>query len=123
MDSRENRSDRLDGDNPFGDMLLTERNWSIVEAVKAVAAEIGETPAKVALAWILGRPAVRTTLTGVSRVSQLRDNIAAIDLHLTADQLATLVAASAPPLPMLYGLFSDQMRQHVVFGGARVSAV
>lgn len=116
------RSDRLDGANPFGDMLFTERNWSIVEAVKGVAADVGETPAKVALAWVLGRPAVRTTLTGVSRVSQLKDNIAAIDLRLTNDHLAKLDAASAPELPMLYGLFSDQMRQHVVFGGAQVSA-
>lgn len=116
------RGDRLDGANPFGDMLFTERNWSIVEAVKALAAEIGETPAKVALAWVLGRPAVCTTLTGVSRVSQLEENIAAIDLRLTDDQLARLDAATTPALPMLYGLFSDQMRQHVVFGGARVSA-
>jgi len=116
------RSDRLDGANPFGDMLFTERNWSIVEAVRGVAAEIGETPAKVALAWVLVRPAVRTTLTGVSRVSQLEDNIAAIDLRLTQEQRAKLDAVSAPELPMLYGLFSDQMRQHVVFGGAKVSA-
>lgn len=116
------RSARLDGPNPFGDALFTERNWSIVEAVKGVAAEIGETPAKVALAWVLGRPAVRTTLTGVSRVSQLTDNIAAVDLRLTDEQLTRLDAASAPSLPMLYGLFSDQMRRQVVFGGARVSA-
>lgn len=116
------QSARLDGANPFGDTLFTERNWSIVEVVKGVAAEIGETPAKVALAWVLGRPAVRTALTGVSRVSQLKENIAAIDLRLTEEQLGRLDAASAPELPMLYGLFSDQMRQHVIFGGAQVSA-
>jgi len=36
--------------------------------------------------------------------------------------MATLDTASAPPLPMLYGLFGDQMRQQVVFGGAQVRA-
>lgn len=66
---------------------------------------------------------MRTTLTGMSRVSQLKDNIAAVDLRLTQEQLARLDTASAPGLPMLYGLFSDQMRQHVIFGGARVNAV
>lgn len=116
------RSPRLDGANPFGDSLFTERNWSIVEAVKRVAAEIGEPPARVALGWVLGREAVQTTLVGVSRVAQLQDNIAAIDLRLTPEQLAQLDAASRPELPMLYGLFSDEMRQQVVFGGASVRA-
>jgi aryl-alcohol dehydrogenase-like predicted oxidoreductase len=118
----EDRSPRLDGANPFGDMLFTERNWSIVEAVRHVATEIGQTPARVALAWVLGRPAVRTTLVGVSRVAQLQDNIAAIDLRLDPEHLAQLDTASKPGLPMLYGLFSDEMRSQAVFGGATVLA-
>ncbi|WP_121885893.1 hypothetical protein [Sphingomonas sp. PP-F2F-G114-C0414] len=40
---------RLDGDNPFGDTLFTERNWQILDELKRVAAEINETPARVAL--------------------------------------------------------------------------
>lgn len=116
------RSARLDGANPFGDSLFTDRNWSIVEAVKAVAAELGEPPARVALAWVLGRRAVHTTLVGVSRVSQLEDNIAAIDLRLGAHYLAVLDAASRPALPMLYGLFDGELRRQVVFGGASVAS-
>lgn len=119
---QDDRSPRLDGANPFGDSLFTERNWSIVEAVTRVAAEIGEPPARVALSWVLGRPAVQTTLVGVSRVAQLEDNIAAIDLRLTPEHLSQLDVASRPGLPMLYGLFSDEMRQQVVFGGASVRA-
>ena len=117
---QDDRSARLDGANPFGDSLFTDRNWTIVEAVKQVAAETGEPPARVALAWVLGRRAVHTTLVGVSRVSQLRDNIAAIDLRLGPDHLAALDAVSRPALPMLYGLFGDDMRSQVVFGGASV---
>lgn len=113
---------RLEGANPFGDSLFTERNWAIVDALKAVAAEVGEPPARVALAWALSRPAVDTVLIGVSRVSQLEDNIKATGLVLSSEHLAALDAASRPDLPMLYGLFSDAMRQHVVYGGARVSA-
>ncbi|MFN3817063.1 aldo/keto reductase [Brevundimonas sp.] len=111
---------RLDGANPFGDTLFTERNWAIVDALKAVASEIGEPPARVALAWALSRPAVDTVLIGVSRVSQLQDNIGAVGLHLSPGHIAALDQATRPDLPMMYGLFSDEMRRQVVYGGAEV---
>jgi aryl-alcohol dehydrogenase-like predicted oxidoreductase len=113
---------RLDGANPFGDSLFTERNWQIVEALQSVADTIGETPARVALAWVLSRPGVDTALMGVSSVSQLHNNIAATDLKLDAEQMATLDAASAPQAAMIYSLFTPQMRQHAVFGGSAVAA-
>lgn len=113
---------RLDGANPFGDTLFTERNWSIVEALRGVADAIGETPARVALAWVLSRPGVDTALMGVSRVSQLHDNIAATDLRLPPEQIAALDAASAPSTAMIYGLFTPEMRRQVVFGGSAVAA-
>ena len=91
-------------------------------AGERVAAEIDEPPARVALAWALSRPAVDTVLVGVSRVSQLEDNIKAVALDLSSSHLAALDAASRPDLPMLYGLFSDEMRRQVVYGGAAVSA-
>ncbi|MDB5421822.1 MAG: aldo/keto reductase [Brevundimonas sp.] len=112
---------RLDGANPFGDTLFTERNWKIVDALKAVASEIGEPPATVALAWALSRPTVDTVLIGVSRVTQLKENIGALALHLSADHLSALNKASEPGLPMIYGLFSDEMRRDIVYGGAAVS--
>jgi aryl-alcohol dehydrogenase-like predicted oxidoreductase len=113
---------RLDGANPFGDTLFTDRNWRIVDALRGVASEMGETPTRVALAWVLSRPGVDTALMGVSRVSQLRDNITATDLHLPAEQIATLDAASAPDSAMIYGLFTPTMRQQVVFGGSAVAS-
>ena len=112
---------RLDGANPFGDTLFTNRNWTIVDVLKRVASEIGETPAKVALAWLLSRPGVDTVLIGVSRVSQLQDNIGAVGVTLSQDHLDILNQSSAPALPMLYGLLSGEMRRQVVFGGADVS--
>lgn len=111
---------RLDGNNPFGDTLFTDRNWRIVEALRAVANEIGETPARVALAWVLSRPGVDTALMGVSRVSQVHDNVAATELTLPADQIAILDEASKPEAALIYGLFTPAARQHVVFGGSAV---
>lgn len=63
---------RLDGANSFGDTLFTDRNWAIVDALKAVASEIGVPPVKVAHSWALSRPAVDTVLVSVSRVDQLQ---------------------------------------------------
>ncbi|HQT67950.1 MAG TPA: aldo/keto reductase [Acetobacteraceae bacterium] len=113
---------RLDGANPFGDTLFTDRNWTIVEALRRVAYAMDETPARIALAWVLSRPGVDTALMGVSRVSQVHDNIAATELQLSAEQIATLDAASSPQAAMLYGLFTPKARQQIVFGGSAVAS-
>lgn len=113
---------RLDGANPFGDTLFTDRNWRIVDALRGVADAIGETPANVALAWVLSRPGVDTALMGVSRVSQVHDNIAATDLTLPPERIAALDAASAPEAATLYGLFGPAARRDYVFGGSSVTA-
>jgi len=118
--SRPEGDKRLDGSNPFGDTLFTDRNWAIVEALRGVADTIGETPARVALAWVLSRGGVDTALMGVSRVSQVHDNVAATELRLPADQIAILDEVSSLQTAMLYGLFSPQARQNFVFGGASV---
>jgi len=120
--SRAEDDKRLDGANPFGDTLFTDRNWRIVDALRGVADAIGQTPARVALAWVLSRKGVDTALMGVSRVSQLHDNIAATELRLPADQIAALEAASAPDAPMIYGLFTSAARKRVVFGGSAVAS-
>ena len=113
---------RLDGANPFGDTLFTEHNWKVVAALQQVAEAANETPARIALAWVIGRPGVASTLMGVSRAAQVADNIAALSLVLTTEQRAKLDAVSAPPSPrMLYSLFTPAARQHVVFGGSAVS--
>ncbi len=121
-ETRADEDKRLDGANPFGDTLFTDRNWRIVEALRSVADAMGETPARVALAWVLSRPGVDTALMGVSRVSQVYDNIAATDLYLPAEQLAALDAASAPEAATMYGLFTPAGRQNVVFGGSAVAS-
>ena len=122
-DSRPAGDKRLDGANPFGDTLFTPRNWGIVDAVRRVADEIGEPAARVALAWVIGRPGVASTLMGVSGPAQLADNVAALDLVLSPQHKAMLEVASDPAEPrMLYGLSRPPTRQHVVFGGSMVSS-
>ena len=112
---------RLDGANPFGDSLFTERNWKIVETLKQVAKEAGETPARMALAWVTQRPGVTSTLMGVSRVAQITDNIASLGLAISAEHREALDAVSAPEPRMLYTLFTPAVRQHAVYGGSSVT--
>jgi aryl-alcohol dehydrogenase-like predicted oxidoreductase len=114
---------RLDGANPFGDSLFTPRNWTIVDEVRRVAEDIGQSPARVALAWVIGRLGVASTLMGVSRPAQVADNIAALDVVLSPEHRTALDAVSAPAEPrLIYGLSRPPLRQAVVFGGAQVRA-
>ncbi|MDP9109503.1 MAG: aldo/keto reductase [Pseudomonadota bacterium] len=113
---------RLDGANPFGDSLFTEHNWNVVETVRAIAEEAHATPAQVALAWVIGRPGVTSTLMGVSRPAQIDDNLGALALQLSRAQQMRLDEASQGPARMLYGLFKPALRNAVVFGGQSVSA-
>jgi aryl-alcohol dehydrogenase-like predicted oxidoreductase len=112
---------RLDGANPFGDSLFTERNWKIVEVLRRVADEAGVSPARIALSWVVGRRGVTSTLMGVSRVEQVADNIAALDVELSSEHRSALDRASEPDRRMLYSLFTPSMRQHAVFGGSSVT--
>jgi aryl-alcohol dehydrogenase-like predicted oxidoreductase len=114
---------RLDGANPFGDSLFTPRNWKIVDELKRVAAEAGESPARAALAWVCGRPGVTSTLMGVSRAEQVAENAAALDVVLSSQHRAALdkVSISADSR-MLYSLFTPALRKQVVFGGSEVDS-
>ncbi len=80
---------RFEGDN------LVE-NLKIVDAVAAVAEEVGATPAQVALAWILSHGEGIAPIPGTKRVSRLEENVAADALTLSAEQLAALSALPAP---------------------------
>ena len=113
---------RLDGDNPFGDTLFTERNWAILDVLKGVADDLDETPARVALAWVVGRPGVASTLMGVSRAEQINDNVASLSLVLPPEQRAKLDAVSGGNQAFLYGLFDPAVRNQIIFGGADVRA-
>lgn len=116
-DKRPEEDKRLDGANPFGDSLFTPRNWKIVDELKKIAAEAGESPA----AWVLGRPGITSTLMGVSRAEQVNDSASALDTVLSAEHRAALDASSASTDPrMLYSLFTPALRKYEVFGGGSV---
>jgi aryl-alcohol dehydrogenase-like predicted oxidoreductase len=99
---------------------FTERNWAILEVLREVAAELERTPAEVALAWVIGRPGVTSTLVGATRPEQLEGSLAALALELPAAALARLEAASRLDPGQPYTFFADPLRGMV--NGARVRA-
>jgi aryl-alcohol dehydrogenase-like predicted oxidoreductase len=75
-----------------------DKLYDIVEVLVKVASERGASPAQVALAWLLDRPAVTSVIIGARTTGQLVDNLGAADLVLSGDELARLEEVSRPPL-------------------------
>jgi aryl-alcohol dehydrogenase-like predicted oxidoreductase len=75
-----------------------ERLYDTVEVLLAIGAEHGVSAAQVALAYLLGRPAVTSVVVGARTTEQLTDNLAAADLILSGQERERLDRASAPPL-------------------------
>ena len=111
---------RLSGANPFGNSKFTDRNWNVLDALKAAAVELDRPAAQVALAWTVARAGVASTLIGASKVSQLESNIAATEIRLTAEMVKRLDEASAPALGFSAGLAQPFIRR-MIFGGHDVA--
>jgi aryl-alcohol dehydrogenase-like predicted oxidoreductase len=76
-----------------------EAGYKVVEILKDVAAKHGVSPARAALAWTLSRPAVSSVLVAARKADHLEDNIKAVELALTTEDVKRLDAASDPGTP------------------------
>ena len=74
---------------------LDPRGFGILKAVDNVAAQVNATPAQVALAWTMARPAVAAPIVSATTTQQLADILKAVDVKLDAAAIARLDAASA----------------------------
>jgi aryl-alcohol dehydrogenase-like predicted oxidoreductase len=92
---------RLPATTDWGPPVDDEHLYTVVDALDGVAREVDKTVPQVALNWLLQRPTVSTLIIGARDETQLRDNLGAVGWNLTAEQVATLDAASAvtPPYP------------------------
>ena len=107
---------RLSGANPFGDSKFTDRNWAILDTLRAVATELDCTPSQAALAWVMARRGVASTLVGARTSAQLKDNLLAADLRLNDDQMTRLNEVSAPTPGFTSSLGSPAIRR-MLYGG------
>lgn len=67
-----------------------QAGFALVDAMRPIAAEHGASVAQVALAWLLAKPGVSTLLVGASKLSQLEDNLGALAVRLTPEQIRHL---------------------------------
>jgi len=86
-----------------------KRTAAIVATVKAVADETGRSMAQVALAWLRHRSVPVTPIIGARKLSQLKDNLASLDLSLSDEQLKALDEASRIDLGFPYNLFAREL--------------
>jgi len=72
--------------------------WAIVDELAAIAEAHKVSAAQIALAWLIGRPAVTSLIIGGRTEAQFRDNLACVDVKLSADERSRLDKVSLPPL-------------------------
>ena len=84
------------GMEAYGRRNREERTWRVIDAVRSVAEARGLSMARVALAWLVDRPAVTSVIVGARTLEQLDDNLGAAELHLSAEENAMLDEASRP---------------------------
>jgi aryl-alcohol dehydrogenase-like predicted oxidoreductase len=74
-----------------------ERTWRILDVLQPVAKAHESSVAAVALAWMLAKPFVTSIIIGAKRADQLQQNLSAVDLRLTEDEMQKLDEVSALP--------------------------
>jgi len=90
-----------------------DRAWPCVAAMREIGEAHGVSVARVALAWLLAKSHVMSVIIGAKTVEQLDDNLAAVDLTLTAEEVARLDEVSKLPSEYPGWMFERQ-------GGGRV---
>jgi 1-deoxyxylulose-5-phosphate synthase len=87
--------------DPMGRRFNIEADRPIVDAVQQIAAARGVPMAQVALAWVMKNPEVSAPIVGPTKAHHLTDAVAALDIKLTAEEIALL---ETPYLPHpIYG--------------------
>ena len=93
----------------------SRQKTEIIDAVLAIAQETGATPSQVAIAWVRSKPVI--TILGPRTREQLQDNLGALDVRLSEDQLRRLDQASAIPLGFPHEVTADPGSRARIEGG------
>lgn len=99
-----------------------DRNWDTIDAVTRVAGDLGTSPTRVALRWLLDQPAVTAPIIGARTVDQLTDSLGAVDLRLSGEHRTALDEVSRPtPGGYPYGAFGSAQRSRDFQGSAALA--
>ena len=75
--------------------FCNDRGFATVEVVETIAGETGAGMSQVALAWMLARPGVTAPISGANTVDQFAENLGALEVRLSPEQIERLDSVSA----------------------------
>lgn len=84
-----------------------ERTWNVIDALLAIASEIGKSPAQVALRWLLQRPSVTAPIIGVRTIQHLEDNLGIVGWKLSPETMERLNNVSRMDLAYPYNSLAN----------------
>lgn len=99
---------------------VTQRALDIADVVAGIAKDLEVPAAAVALAWVMQRPGVTSTIIGARTFEQFEQNLIASEVALTAEELTLLDSASAIPAPWPHSMLSLEYMRHQLAGGVSV---
>jgi aryl-alcohol dehydrogenase-like predicted oxidoreductase len=103
------------------DSFLTEDTYAVIDELEMIAKGHETNVASVALAWVRAQAAVSSVIIGARRLSQLDDNVRAVDVDLTADELARLDALTKPTFGFPHNML--EQAPGLIHGGTTVNGV
>jgi len=93
-----------------------ETQRAAAEVVMGVAGEVGRSAAQVAIQWAARRAPNVIPIIGARRLSQLEDNLGALDFTLTDEQMAALTAVAPLPREYPHTFWNDYIRRDLIYG-------
>lgn len=87
---------QVKGGREFASYFLNEKTYAVVDELEKVAKAHDTTVARVAIAWVQGKPGVGSTIIGARRIEQLDDNVRALDVALSREEVARLDELTKP---------------------------
>lgn len=93
-----------------------ERNWNIVKTLHEVSKEINQPMASVAINWTASQPSVSTVLIGATKMSQIKENMNALDFEIPSELMERLNKSSAPELSYPYTFFQPKQQERIYPG-------
>jgi aryl-alcohol dehydrogenase-like predicted oxidoreductase len=98
---------------------FSDRNWQILAELEQVAQSLGRSMAQVAVNWAANRPGIASVIVGATKLSQLEDNLQALDFTIPDQLLNRLEVASRPEVQFPYTFFGSEI-QSMIHGGVSV---
>ncbi len=99
--------------------FLNDKTYAVIDELEAIAKAHETNVASVALAWVRAQRAVSSVIIGARRLSQLEDNVRAVDVNLNADELTRLDTLTQPRLGSPHNML--EMAPGITNGGTSIN--